>query len=198
MKIIGLCGGSGSGKGAVSEIFLKCGIPAIDTDAIYHELTSYNSVCLQELVSAFGEEILDGDSLDRKRLSSIVFGNNSSGLLEMLNRISHHHILSETKRRLSQLESAGYSAVLVDAPLLFESGFDRECDIIVSVLAEEELRIQRIIARDNITIENARRRIASQHSDSWLAEHSDFIIQNNGDMEELEKSVASIVNEILK
>ena len=94
MKIIGLCGGSGSGKGTVCEIFSKNQIPAIDTDKVYRELTSADSECLRELKKAFGNDIIaPNGSLDRRKLATIVFaGDNAASQLEMLNKISHKFI----------------------------------------------------------------------------------------------------------
>lgn len=183
----------------MSDLFEKCGIARIDTDAVYHELTSYMSACLSELVSYFGKDIVRDGALDRRVLSDIVFNKDDSHIkLEALNRISHKHVLAKAREMIAELESRGAYAVLVDAPMLFESGFNSECDVIISVLAEEETRIRRIVARDNISAEDARRRISSQHSNDWLAERSDYIIYNNGNIDQLSQAVKKVAFEILK
>jgi dephospho-CoA kinase len=197
MKIIGLCGGSGSGKGTVSAIFLEMGIPSVDTDAVYHEMTCYDSPCLQALRHEFGQEIVDqSDSLDRAKLASIVF--NDVEKLDKLNRITHAFILGETRKRLEVYKSQGYSAALVDAPVLFESGFDSECDEIICVIADPRVRIERIVARDKITEHAARSRIDRQISNDELITRCDYVIYNNDDMVSLRANVSEIAKIILK
>lgn len=196
--IVGLCGGSGSGKGAVCSFFEEYGTPTIDTDAVYHDLTSRDSECLRELVAEFGESIVVGGVLNRRVLAQIVFcGEGAENRHRRLNTIAHKHILNEVRAKIADYESEGYKAVVVDAPLLFESGFNEECDVVVSVIADAEIRINRIISRDNISRSDAIQRIKSQKSDDWLRDRSDFVVVNNGGLEALKSSVSSILNEIL-
>ena len=199
MKIIGLCGGSGSGKGSACRIFRECGITCIDTDAIYREITASSSECLTALEREFGSEIIDKKgALNRKLLAEIVFsGEGSESRLVRLNEISHRYILDETRRRLKHYEETGAIAAVVDAPVLFESGFDRECDLIVCVLADKEIRIERIMRRDGISREEAEKRIASQLSDEELINRCDYIIRNDRDLEFLEAEVKSVIKKIL-
>ena len=199
MRIIGLCGGSGSGKGTVANAFLKYGIPSIDTDAVYHEITSSQTPGLDALVDDFGTEILTADrKLDRKKLSSIVFvAENAGQKREKLNSISHKYVLENTRDILSKYESDGYKAALVDAPLLFESGFDKECDLVIAVVSDISVRISRITARDGIDENTARLRISTQLADEFLRQKADFVIENSGDLSELEAQVKSIAAKIL-
>lgn len=200
MKIIGLCGGSGSGKGEVAKIFSAHNIVSIDTDKIYRDLTSSNTVCMSELVSFFGSEIQKSDgSLDRRLLADIVFNSDDSvAKRQMLNKISHAHVLAEVRRRIKEYDALGFPAVAVDAPLLFESEFDKECDTVVGVIAEREERIKRIMSRDKITRLGAESRIASQLSDEYISEHSDYIIINNGDRISLQNEVGKVAKKILE
>ena len=133
--IIGLCGGSGSGKGEVCSAFLKLGIPSIDTDLVYHELTSTMSDCLKEIRDAFGDSVISNGALDRRELSRIVFADGAENKRSLLNNIAHKHILAATRNIAADLFKKGYDHVIVDAPLLFESGFDKECDLIIGVIA---------------------------------------------------------------
>ena len=198
MKIIGLCGGSGSGKGTVSVLFAEYEIPSIDTDKVYHELTASESSCLIALINEFGNEIISKEgSLDRKKLGRIVFsGEDSHKKLKKLNEISHKYVLDETRRRLDFLREQGYKCAIVDAPVLFESGFDKECDLTVAVLCDKEMRISRIISRDNISYEAASARIRSQISDEELVKRCNFIIYNNSDLDALKQEVKKTVNHI--
>ena len=199
MKVIGLCGGSGSGKGSACRIFWKHGIPFIDTDAIYHEIISAPGECLTALANEFGNEIItDSGSLNRRRLAEIVFsGENSAVRLERLNEIAHKYILDEARRRLDEYRRMDAVAAIVDAPALFESGFDSECDILICVIADREIRIDRIIRRDGITREDAEKRIASQVSDAELVSRCDYMIRNDSDVDSLEKEVKSVLKKIL-
>lgn len=198
MKIIGLCGGSGSGKGIVCDAFRRFGIPSIDTDAVYHELTSSKGDCLNALAKEFGSDIIsDSGSLDRKKLGLIVFcGENSWEKLNKLNKLSHKFILDETRRRLDTFSQLDAPMAIVDAPLLFESGFDGECDILICVIADRETRINRVMARDNISRQAAEQRINSQMSDDDIISRCDYVIYNNSDFDTLTDQVIRIIDEI--
>lgn len=199
MIVIGLCGGSGSGKGEVSHIFAEFGIPAIDLDAVYHDITSKPSDCLDELTKAFGVEILaDNGALDRSRLRHIVFNSeNSDQKLKLLNKISHHYVLKKTELIIEDYKNNGASAVIIDAPLLFESGYNQKCNIIIGVIANKDIRIERIIRRDGIDRESAELRISKQLSDEYISANSDFIIVNNHSIESLRKEVYKIIKNTL-
>ena len=200
MKVIGLCGGSGSGKGTVAEIFSVFGIPSIDTDKVYHELTSRKSECLDALVNEFGNGILnDAGGLDRRALSSIVFGDGAAAVRrQTLNEITHKFVLERARNILKDFEDMGAKAAIVDAPLLFESGFDKECDIIIAVIADINVRIKRIMARDGITERSATLRVKTQLPDDYLSMRADYVIDNSGSLDDVEKNVTEIAVKILE
>ncbi len=185
MKVIGLSGGSGSGKGYVSMIFGTRGIVSLDTDAIYRELTSAPGECMSELAAEFGEGIVDhSGALNRVVMRELVFsGDRAESNRARLNEISHRHVLSEVRRRISTLRKSGVPAVLVDAPLLFESGFDKECDAVICVTAPTDVRVNRIMSRDGISRESAISRISAQISDEELTARSDYVIKNDGNID---------------
>ena len=195
MKIIGLCGGSGSGKGTVADLLSLYGIMSIDTDAVYHEITSHSSPCLDEIRKSFGDIVISEDgSLNRKELAKIVFsGEDSMVKRSLLNRISHKHVWDKTKEIISYLKKSGAEFVMIDAPLLFESGFNKECDFVIAVTADMDIRIERIIKRDGIDKNAATLRIKSQLPDNYLVENSDFHIENSGSYKELEKQINKLV-----
>ena len=196
MKIIGICGGSGSGKGTVGKLFNKENIPVIDTDALYHELTSADSPCLRELVALFGDSIVVSGALDRRALANIVFATGAEERRAQLNTVTHRHILDRAREILSQYEKDGFSYAAVDAPLLFESGFNKECDVIVCVVSPKEQRIARIMLRDGITREAAEHRIDAQLSDSFIIENSDFVIYNDATEEDLARAVCDVIRKL--
>lgn len=192
--LVGLCGRSGSGKGYVSERFARLGIPSIDTDAVYRELTSPSdelSPCMAELVERFGASVMcDDNSLDRQAMRSLVFGDDTQAL-EDLNRITHRHILAETVKRAKKLSRSGYNIVLIDAPVLYESGFDKKCAKVIAVTASEATVVRRIMRRDGIGEEAARVRLKTQISAAELAKKADFVITNDGDDEAMDKEIAA-------
>ncbi len=163
LKIVGLCGGSGVGKGYVGNMFSARGIPVIDTDAVYHDMISHSTECLKQITDVFGGGVLRSDgALDRSALSRIVFSDKSKH--EVLNAITHKHILAKTRQIIKELSAAGKKCVIVDAPMLFESGFDAECDMTLGVVADTDIRIGRITERDGISSERAAARISNQLS----------------------------------
>jgi dephospho-CoA kinase len=194
---IGLCGSSGSGKGYVCKKFKAYGVEYIDTDKVYRDIAVGGSECVNELCAFFGDEIVSPDgSLDRRELSKRVFeGEGSKERLKVLNEITHKYIRYETVRILEENESKGVIATIIDAPVLFESGFDKMCDVTVCVTAPTELKINRILKRDNIPIEKAEARLQSQLSDGSLRERCDYEIVNDdsGSLEyEIERVARSL------
>lgn len=190
MLIIGLTGGSGSGKSYVSLIFRRYGIPVIDSDERVHLLYDNSPECVVELVGAFGESIIDKQGkVDRKSLGKIVFSDRS--LLDKLNSIVHKYVIADIKSIVGSYSAAGAAAVVIDAPQLFEAKVDEMCDCIISVLSTKELRISRICERDGIDEETAEARISKQLSDEFFENRSDFIIYNNG--EDVEEQVNNIL-----
>ena len=187
MKILGLCGGSGSGKGVVSSFFNDLGIKSIDTDKVYHSIISENGACTEELVEAFGEQIRAERGVDRNVLRDIVFSSEEKRLI--LNRIAHKHILASVRNRIAELSESGEKGVIIDAPLLFESGFDKECDATICVISDESYRIDRIIKRDSLTRDTAIKRIKTQISNDDLKKMCTYCICNNGTKEDLYDSV---------
>lgn len=197
MKIIGLCGGSGSGKGCVSSILESYGFAIFNTDRIYHTLLESDATLTEELTCAFGVGILTDGRIDRKKLRSVVFADNSGGLIKSLNTITHAHILGEVRRGIAEAAESGAVCAVVDAPLLFESGFHKECDLTLAVVSEKENRISRIILRDSIGRDEAERRINSQIDDERLISLCDYTVFNNGDFDDLKHEVSKIVDKIL-
>lgn len=197
MKIIGLCGGSGSGKGCVCSILSELGFAIFDTDKIYHDLLESSPELTGELTEAFGPGILSHGKVDRKKLSGVVFTDESGENLKTLNKITHAHILAEVRRGIAAAEAAGARCAVVDAPVLFESGFDKECDLTLAVVSDKEKRISRIIQRDGIDKDTANRRIDSQISDERLISLCDYVVFNNGDFDDLKYEVEKIALKIL-
>ena len=175
-RIIGVTGGSGSGKSTLSRALERRGWLFLDCDAIYHDLLKTDHAMLAAIESRFPGTVVDG-RLDRKKLGAIVFADEAA-LLD-LNAITHAAVKTEVLRRL---EGCRHGAV-IDAIGLFEGGLAELCDITVAVTAPEELRIQRLMARDGISEDYARSRIAAQHSDDWFRSRCDYTLENDGKLD---------------
>ncbi len=196
-KIIGLTGRSGSGKGAVCEIFARYGIPAVDTDAVYHGILAKGGACTEELAAAFGTQILDENGLvSRKKLAATVFGKeNTAELLHTLNAITHKYIMAKTRDLVREFSDRGAPAVLIDAPQLFEAGVERDCDLVLGVIATPDACVERIMARDAIDEASALRRLFAQHDDAYFRAHCDAVIENTGDLAALERAVCQFMEQ---
>lgn len=195
MLVIGLTGPTGAGKGRVAALFAAFGLPVIDADAVYHSLLLPPSRCLDELAEHFGHEILSPDGmLDRRALGTIVFADPEA--LQALNTITHHYVMAEIRRTLDRLRREDVLAAVIDAPQLFEAGAEKDCNVIVSVLADRELRLDRVVLRDGISREQAIGRMQSQKSDDFFRSHSDYIIENNDAGDNLLPHVRKILSEM--
>lgn len=195
---IGLCGASGAGKGYVSKIFKDLGVEYIDTDKIYNEkIAVSSSACVKELAQYFGDEIINEDgSLNKKQLSKrVFFGENASQHLKLLNFVTHKYIKAYVVDLLEKYEKQGKTAVVIDAPVLFESKFDKLCDVTVCVTAPLEIKLKRIIERDKITREKALARIESQLTDEMLRGLCTYEIDNSGALD-METQIKSILREL--
>lgn len=188
-KIIGLTGGSGSGKTAAAKIFEEYGALIVDADKISHEITDSDQKVLAKIKEEFSDEVFENGKLLRKALAKVVFGDKSA--LEKLNKILHPVIADKIK---GIVENTDKKIVVIDAPLLFAvKQLVDLCDETVAVCAPVEVRINRIIARDGITREDAERRILSQTSQEKIAAMADVVITNDGDMEKFRRDIVGYI-----
>lgn len=177
MIVIGLTGPSGAGKGYICRLLAQEGIPSLDTDQVARAVCEVGQPCLAELRTVFGDAILQTDgTLNRGALAGIVFADPAQ--LARLNAVTHKYIRRESEKWLDAQKAAGHAMAVIDAPVLFESGFDAMCDCTVGVLCDRETRISRILARDSISREAAEARINAQPGDTFYLAHCDYIIEN--------------------
>lgn len=192
--ILGLTGGIASGKSTVSNIFEKYGIRIVDADKIAKELGNRSDV-IKEIGEKISKDVIDNNqSVNRSKLKDIVFADKSK--LEILNKIFHPKIREEFKK--IKLNSSKNDIIIFDVPLLFETGMYTLCDKNILVYVDEEVQIERLIARDGITVELAKKIISSQMSLQEKKLKSDILIENNGSLEELEKKIEILYENILK
>lgn len=181
MFVIGITGGTGGGKTSALRVIRELGGHVIDCDALYHDLLETNADLLREIGEAFPGTVSEA-GLDRKRLGRIVFADEKK--LEQLNGITHRYVGQAVDAELAQCRREGFSLAAVDAIALIESGLGDLCDRTVAVTAPEEMRVQRLMLRENIPEEYARLRIRAQKSDAWFREHCDVTLVNDGTREE--------------
>ena len=194
MLVIGLTGPSGAGKGAVGAILSEHQIPVIDADAVYHGLLVPPSPCLDALRERFGDAVFTPDGLlNRRALGEIVFSDPNA--LKDLNRIAHGYVMEEIRNQLKLLQKRNIPVAVIDAPQLFEAEADKDCNLIVSVLADKRIRLERIMARDGIDAESALRRIEAQKSDEFFRTHSNYVLENNGNLDLLRPQINKLLLE---
>lgn len=197
MRLIGLCGRSGSGKSECSRYIAEMGFAVIDSDMVYRTLTEKGSPLLRELTEFYGAYILNtsGD-LDRKKLGSLVFGDDA--LLLKLNKITHKHIYTAILQWAEEVSANNVGGfAVVQAPLLFESELDKRCALKVCVLAPEEQCLLRLQTRDGLTEEEAKIRLSKQKSNSFLMQNCDYSIVNDGDIDQLRERTSKVFLKIL-
>ena len=192
MKILGITGGSGTGKTTVSKMFEQHGIYRIDADIVAREIAAKGEKALSEIKNVFGEGVINSDgSLNRKALAKIVF-NNEQDLLK-LNQITHKYI---NARIDFLLKSCTSEWAIIDAAALIESGINRKCDKVLAVTADFDVRKKRIVERDGIDEESAAERINAQHDKAFYINNSDFVIENNKDEYNLKIEVEKILKQL--
>ena len=175
--VVGLTGQSGSGKTAVSQIFKDEGFYVINCDLVARKAVTPNSEGALVLESRFPQLFSNGE-LDRKRAAKLLF--NDRKLLDEYNSLIFPYITALISEETELAKNNGERYILLDAPTLFEAKADKLCDVIVSCIADEEIRLKRIVKRDKISKLSARERFSSQLNEEFFISHSDFVIVNNG------------------
>ena len=184
VMVIGLTGQTGAGKSTVSKVFVQNGFRLIDADAISRHVVARGSHCLADLQECFTDAILTPDGeLDRKVMASIAFSDHRK--LEMRNTSMYPYIVGEILRMIHRFSQQNHKLILLDAPTLFESRADDFCDLIISVVAKPELRMQRIMERDHISEKAAQQRMEMQLTEEFFRLHSDTVLENNSSFSEL-------------
>lgn len=191
--IIGLTGQSGSGKTTVSKVFRENGFAIVNCDKVSRKVNESGSECNKKLAEIFPDCFDDNFTLDRRKLGDIVFADKNK--LDILNKTVYPYIFNEIKLALKNL-SYNFDFIVLDAPTLFEFGIDKMCQVIVSVLADENLRLERIMKRDKISEMSVRNRFKSQKNDEFFKVNSDFIIFNNSDLRTFEEQVRLTIKSI--
>ncbi len=189
--LIGLTGSIGSGKSAVADIFERNGIPVLRADLIAKELMASDPAMMDAIREAFGAEAYGPEGLNRGYLARQIF--NDKEKLERMNAIVHPRTIAQQGVRAQAFFDQGYRAVACEAALIFESEGEGRFDYIVVVDADRDLRLQRAAERDNAALEDVIRRDEAQIPAQQKVEQADFVIKNNGTLQDLERNTAFIV-----
>jgi dephospho-CoA kinase len=189
-RVIGLTGGIGSGKSTVSRLLRGLGATVVDADAIVHELQAAGSPMLEQIVEAFGPGVLlDSGELDREALGSLVFADEAAR--QRLN-IVHPAVGVEMSRRIEEARKARVPLVVVDVPLLLETGRGGGFEAVVVVYCSREQQIERQRARDGSSLEEAEQRVKAQLPIEEKRRLADHVIDNSGTPEETERQVLAL------
>lgn len=192
MKIIGITGTSGSGKTTLSQILNKReDVKLIDADKVVREMSIPGTEYLEAIKNTFGEEVfLEDGNLNRKALAEKIY--NDGKALENLNKLTFKYVVAEILDRIKNTTEKNIKYIIIDAPLLFEAGLEKHCNIVVALIADYNLKIKRICKRDNIDEKTAQSRLNIQHEDSFYTEKADYVITNNENCD-LEKEIKKIL-----
>jgi dephospho-CoA kinase len=185
---VGVTGGIGSGKSTVCQIFHRLGIPILRADDIAKEISNTNPVVRQKLTKLLGAEtyLADG-SFNRPFVASRIFSN--SQLKKKVEAVIHPEVDKERNRRMKELQEQGHSLVIIEAALIYESGVDKKFDAVIVVDSEESKRVKRVQQRDGSAQGEIQKRMAAQWDIKKKLDRADYVIQNNGTLEQLESKV---------
>lgn len=197
MKIYIITGGFGSGKTAVAQILRKRGFPVLDTDQLAHQAMETGKPAHEEIFKVFGESVFASNrSINRKKIGELVFQNTS--LRKKLEKILHPKVREAVAANLLQFRASGVPIAFIEVPLLFETGWDKELknDGIITVFAEKEKQIERVLTHHQLTREEVIQRIAAQLPTDKKIKKSNFVIENNESLENLTLQVENLIQKL--
>jgi dephospho-CoA kinase len=196
VKLIGLTGGIASGKSAVSSILRRLGAQVIDADALAREVVEPHQPAWDEIVGTFGNEVLQPDqTLDRKRLRKLVFDDEKAR--KQLEAITHPRIRRLAQHKIAQCAATGAPLVVYEAPLLFETGIHLWLRPVILVACDRATQRRRLHERDNLTQAEIEQHLGAQMSLEEKRKLADYVIDNNGTLEDLESAVKTLVQTVL-
>lgn len=195
--VIALTGGIASGKSTVSQWFIEKGIPVIDCDALVHSSYNEGGLMYQAVVDTFGPRILTAQGeIDRKLLGEIVFRDPAA--LKQLSNITHPIVRSMVDQNVKELQALGQELIVVDIPLLYESGMENHYEQVMVVYITPELQLERLMRRNGFSETEAKRRIASQMRLEDKAKLADYVINNDEDLDQLYQQLEALLKRLLK
>lgn len=191
---VGLTGGIGSGKSAAADMFAELGVPVVDADLIAREVVEPGEPALEQIAQHFGKSVIQsGGGLNRRALRERVFADPSER--EWLEQLLHPLINERIRDRLDAFDTP---YVMLVSPLLIESGQARLVDPVIVVDVDEQTQVERTIARDEVTIDQAKRIIASQCSRVERTQRAEYLLDNGGSLEHLREQVEYLHRQLIK
>lgn len=179
--VIGITGNSGTGKSEIAKLLAKkINAEIINADLVAKKLSEPGNIYNEKIIELFGEEILENKKINRKKLAEIVY--NNSQKRERLNNLTYIYVGNEIKHMVKLTKNQN---VILDVPLLFESGLDKICDFTIAVLADEKTKVERICKRDGIDESIAKSRLSIQEKIEYYKTRADYILENNGNLNEI-------------
>ncbi|KAK3028643.1 hypothetical protein RJ639_037823 [Escallonia herrerae] len=187
MRLVGLTGGIGTGKSSVSNLFKAHDIPVVDADLVARNVLKKGSGGWKKVLAAFGEDILlENGEVDRPKLGQVVFSDPAKR--QLLNRLLAPYISSGILVEVLKLWMKGCKVIVLDIPLLFEAKMDKWTKPIIVVWVDPEIQLQRLMARDRTTVEEAKNRINAQMPLDQKRAKADLVICNNGSLDDLNEN----------
>lgn len=196
LLLVGLVGRAGSGKSTVAAALAGLGALVLDADAIGHEVTDRDPAVREAMLRDYGPAVyLDDGRLNRRLVATKVFAD--AGALERLNALVHPRILRRLRERIAALPAEGFrGTVVIDAALMLDWAFERECDAVLAVVAPEEAQVARLVRARGWTEAEAKRRLAAQRPNDWFAAAADEVIDNRGTEAELAAAAAAALERL--
>jgi dephospho-CoA kinase len=195
MLVVGLTGGIASGKSTVSSMFQDAGVPVICADELARDAVQPGSQALDEIRRTFGARVIDQEGgLDRVRMAELVFSDESKR--EALEHIIHPRVAEQKDRRIDALRHDGHRLAIVDVPLLYEKGWERQFDLIIVVYVPRIAQEQRLMQRDGMTRDEARSRLDAQMPIDDKKQKADRVVDNSDSLAHTRKQVDALLREL--
>jgi dephospho-CoA kinase len=195
MKLVGLTGGIASGKSTVAKILAELGTAVVNADVLAREVVEPGRAAWQEIVSAFGAQVLQPDqNLDRQKLRKIIFDNPAAR--RQLESIIHPQVRALAEQRIHEHGAAGFGIVVYEVPLLFEGNLQEWLRPVILVACDLETQLSRLQQRDGLDRDQAKKHIDAQMSLEEKRRRADYVIENNGSFDDLKRKVEAVLEKI--
>ena len=195
MKLVGLTGGIASGKSTVAKILERLGAAIVNADVLAREVVEPDREAWREIVNTFGADVMQANqTLDRQKLRTLIF--NNPGARKQLESIIHPRVRALAEERIRERAAAGYAIVVYEVPLLFEGNLHEWLRPVILVACDIDTQRQRLQRRDGLAAAEAQKHIDAQMSLAEKRRLADYVIENNGSLEDLERQVQAVLEKI--